>query len=323
MDRLQAMQVFTKVVQMNSFSRAADAMGLPRPAVSAVIKNLESHLQVSLMHRTTRRLSVTPEGAHYYEVCVRILSDIRECEQALSSPEDNPQGRLRIDMPGSVARIIVAPRIMEFREKYPDVDLAIGSFERPAIFAKEKIDCYIRSCDVPEPGFIRRPLGGVELVAAASPEYLAHRPCLIRLEDLQGHLAVQYYASASGRVVPLNFIVDDIPREIVMDASLTLSDIETYVTCGIMGAGIIQAPRFLLQEHLDRGRLVEVLPNWKPAPFMLSALYPSNQHLTAKVRVFVEWIAEVFDSCKALRSTQRKADIGPQAQSVADIASSL
>ncbi|TDY22071.1 LysR family transcriptional regulator for bpeEF and oprC [Paraburkholderia sp. BL6665CI2N2] len=323
MDRLQAMQTFIKVVEMNSFSRAADALQLPRASATTIIKNLEAHLKVSLMRRTTRRLNLTPEGAQYYELCVRILSEIQECEDAIANTGNGPRGQLRIDMPGSIGRLIVAPKIMEFRERYPDIDLIIGFVDKPVCTAQDDVDCAIRSGDMHDSSLIRRRLSEVPILTAASPKYVERHGKPTNLSDLQNHFTVHYHSDATSRAAALNFVVEQVPREVEMRRALMLSDIEAYVTCGVTGAGIIQAPRFLIQAHLDSGRLVEVLPQWKPLPISISALYPPNRHLTAKVRVFVEWIAAVFESCPTMRTSEVTAPSSFDISTFNDVASSL
>lgn len=307
MDRLQAMQTFVKVVEMNSFSRAADSLGMPRASATTTIKNLEAYLKINLMHRTTRRLNLTPEGAQYYELCVRVLSDIEECEAALTKTGKGPRGQLRVEMPGSIGRLIVAPRIMEFRNQYPDIDLVLGFADNPASLAQSTVDCIIRSGHLHDSGFICRPLGEVKMLTAASSAYLEKHGNPSNLRELEHHHAVQYYSNTSGRVIAHNLVVDDVPREVKMKRSLLLSDIEAYVTCGLAGAGIIQAPGFLLQRHLDEGRLVEVLPRWKPLPILVSAQYAPDRHLAGKVRVFVEWVANLFKECSGIDGTEPRA----------------
>jgi LysR family transcriptional regulator for bpeEF and oprC len=304
MDQLQAMHTFIMVVEANSFSRAAEALQIPRSSATTIIKNLETHLKVRLLHRTTRRLSLTAQGAQYYELCARILSEIRECEDALIETGRGPRGRLRIEMPGSIGRLVVTPRIMEFRSRYPDIDLVIGFTGQPVNAAEDTLDCVIRSGDFHHSTFIRRPLGEIEVLTAASPAYLERRGVPASLVGLEDHNAVHYYSNSLGRVVAFNFVVEHVPQEIRMKTFLVLSDIEAYVTCGVAGAGVIQAPRFLLQSHLNDGSLVEILSKWKPLSIPLWALYPSNRQVAAKVRVFVEWLAKIFEDYSSLSLTQ-------------------
>ncbi|RFU49176.1 LysR family transcriptional regulator [Paraburkholderia sp. DHOC27] len=297
MDRLHAMQTFVKVVEMNSFSRAADALGMPRASATITIKNLEAHLKVNLMQRTTRRLNLTPEGAQYYERCVRILSDIKETEDALASTGRGPQGPLRVDMPGSIGRLIIAPRIMEFKERYPDINLSMRFVDGPLNPAQSAVDCVICSGYRHEPGYVRRSLGEASMLTAASPVYLERNGMPTELDELQRHYAVHYHSSVTDRTVTHTFVIDAAPREVKMQSSLTLSDLEAYVACGLAGAGIIQAPSFLLRRHLAEGRLVEIFPQWKPLPVPVSVQYAPDRHFVGRVRVFVEWAAELFKEC--------------------------
>ncbi|MGF6505819.1 LysR family transcriptional regulator [Paraburkholderia sp. 32] len=304
MDRLQAMQTFLKIVEMNSFSRAADALGMPRASATITIKNLEAHLKVNLLQRTTRRLSLTPEGAQYYEHCVRILSDIRECEDALVKTGRGPKGLLRVDMPGSIGRLIVAPRIMEFKSRYPDIDLTIGFIDRPMNLAQSTVDCAICSGYLHDTNSRHRPLAEARMLTVASPDYLERYGKPTDLDELQNHTAVYYQSSIAARVVAHNFVIDGAPEEIRMKSSLSLSDIEAYVACGLAGAGLIQAPKFLVQRHLDEARLVEVLPQWKPLPVPISVQYAPDRHLVGRVRVFVEWAAGLFNQCFGASSSE-------------------
>jgi LysR family transcriptional regulator, regulator for bpeEF and oprC len=323
MDQLQAMRTFIMVVEANSFSRAAAALQIPRASATTIIKNLEIHLKVRLLHRTTRRLSLTAQGAQYYELCARILSEIRECEDALVETGRGPRGQLHIEMPGSIGRLVVTPRIMEFRSRYPDIDLVIGFAGQPVSAARETLDCFIQSGDFHHSTFIRRPLGEIEMLTAASPAYLERRGEPRSLVSLEAHSAVHYYSNSVGRVVAFNFVVEHVPEEIRMKTSLVLSDIEAYVTCGVTGAGVIQAPRFLLQTYLDDGSLVEILSKWKPLSIPLWALYLPNRQLAAKVRVFVEWLAKIFEEYSGLSLTRSLAGKDFVEHEFNDLASSL
>ncbi|MEI6001664.1 LysR family transcriptional regulator [Paraburkholderia bengalensis] len=323
MDRLQAMQTFVKVIEMNSFSRAADVLGMPRASVTTVIKNLEGHLKVNLMHRTTRKLSLTPEGSQYYELCVRILSDIRNCEESLTKAGDGPRGELRVDMPGAIGRLIVAPRIMEFRANYPDIDLILGFSNRPTTLATTAIDCAIRSGCLRESSYLCRPLGKISMLTVASPGYLEQHGTPEKLDDLETHLSIDYCESHTGRIVEKNFMIGHVPREVGMKRSVLLSDIEAGVVCSLAGAGIVQAPQFMLQRYLEEGLLEEILPQWRPRPIPVSAQYASDHHLGGKVRVFVEWIANMFLENVGIDCSDLSSNARSDTQSFNQVASSL
>lgn len=297
MDRLQAMQVFTKVVELNGFSRAADALELPHASATTIIKNLEAHLQVRLMHRTTRRLSLTPEGADYYERCLRILADISETEEALAHSGKGPRGKLRVDMPGSIGKLIVIPKIAAFREKYPDIDLMIGFGDRQVDLIQEGVDCAVRVGQLQDSSLVSRRLGNLQTVTVASPAYIGQFGLPIKLTEAEKHHGIQYFSSLTGRVSHMNFTIDHETIEVKVPGTLYVNDAEAAVLCCLEGCGLIQAPRFMVATHLLSGALVEVLPRWKPRSMPIAVVYPHNRHLAGKVRVFVEWLTALFEQC--------------------------
>ncbi|WP_321786123.1 LysR family transcriptional regulator [Paraburkholderia sp. J94] len=300
MDRLQAMQVFTRVVDTNSFTRAAETLDMPRASVTTIIQNLEAFLGVRLMHRTTRRLSLTPDGAAYYERCVRILADVEETEQTFQDRNRKPHGKLRIDMPGSIGRLIVIPSLCEFHTRYPDIDLQLGLSDRPVDLLQEGVDCVVRVGALQDSSLVARRIGLFEGVSCAAPSYLESHGMPKTLEDLQEHRAVNYFSSRTGRVIDWAFLVDNKEVEVKLKSMVSVNDADAYVTCGVEGFGLIQAPRYMVLPLLKSGQLVEVLPDIKPLPMPISAVYPHSRHLSPKVRVFVDWIAEVFDRCPLL-----------------------
>jgi LysR family transcriptional regulator for bpeEF and oprC len=300
MDRLQAMQVFTRVVDTNSFTRAAETLDMPRASVTTIIQNLEAFLGVRLMHRTTRRLSLTPDGAAYYERCVRILADVEETEMTFQDRNRKPHGKLRIDMPGSIGRLIVIPSLCEFHKRYPDIDLQLGFTDRLVDLLQEGVDCVIRVGALQDSSLVARRIGLFEGVSCAAPSYLERNGTPRTLEDLARHRAVNYFSNRTGRVIDWAFLVDGKEVEIKLDSVVTVNDADAYVTCGVEGFGLVQPARYQVMPYLESGQLVEVLPDFKPLPMPISAVYPHSRHLSPKVRVFVDWIAELFDRCPLL-----------------------
>ncbi|WP_168789867.1 LysR family transcriptional regulator [Paraburkholderia aromaticivorans] len=300
MDRLQAMQVFTRVVDTNSFTRAAETLDLPRASVTTIIQNLEAFLGTRLMHRTTRRLSLTPDGAAYYERCVRILADVEETEASFQSGNKKPHGKLRIDMPGSIGRLLVIPSLCEFHTRYPDIDLQLGLTDRPVDLLQEGVDCVVRVGALQDSSLVARRIGLFEGVTCAAPDYIERAGMPTSLEDLENHKAVNYFSSRTGRTLDWAFVVDGKEVEVKMKSIVSVNDADAYVTCGLEGFGLIQPALFMVLPHLRSGQLVEVLPELKPLPMPISAVYPHSRHLSPKVRVFVDWIAELFDRCPLL-----------------------
>ena len=201
MDRFQAMQVFTAVVDANSFTRAADNLNLPRTTVTTLIQGLESMLKVRLLNRTTRRISLTPDGAAYYERCVRILADLDETEQSFRNVTRGPQGRLRIDVPGSIGRLMLLPNLCDFYSKYPDIELVMGMGDRPVDLVQEAVDCVIRVGALQDSSMVARRIGTFQTVTCASPTYLERHGVPHTIEDLQQHQSVHYFSSRTGRTI--------------------------------------------------------------------------------------------------------------------------
>ncbi|WP_286364323.1 LysR family transcriptional regulator [Azospirillum sp. B4] len=268
MDKLQAMQVFTRIVEVNSFSKAADTLGLPRASVTTIIQNLEGFLGVRLLQRTTRRLSLTPDGAAYYERAVRILSDIDEAESSFANMKKNPRGKLRVDMPGSIGRLLVIPRIHEFYQQYPDIDLMIGMGDRPVDLVQDGVDCVLRVGHLQDSSLIARRIGIFQGVTCASPAYVAAHGMPRTLEDLETHVAVNYFHSRTGKVMDLSFIVEGELQEIKLGGPISVNDGDAYVTCGLKGLGIVQPPYFMAKPYLQSGQLWNFCPagNRSPCP---------------------------------------------------------
>jgi LysR family transcriptional regulator for bpeEF and oprC len=300
MDRLQAMQVFTRVVDTNSFSKAAETLDLPRATVSTIIQNLEAFLRVQLLQRTTRRLALTADGAAYYERCVRILADVEETESSLMHGDRPPHGKLRIDMPGSLGRLVLLPALRHFRARYPEIELIVGLGDKPVDLIQEGVDCVVRVGTLEDSSLVARRIAVFQGVTCASPAYLSEYGVPETLADLDRQVAVNYFSTRTGRVVDPAFVVDGETIEVKMKSTVSVNDADAYLTCGVEGFGIVQLPRFMALPHLAAGQLVEVLPRWKPQPMPISAVYPRNRHLSPKVRAFVDWLAELFEQCPLL-----------------------
>jgi DNA-binding transcriptional LysR family regulator len=314
MDRIQAMEVFTRVVDANSFTRAAETLGMPRASVTTIIQNLEAFLGVRLMHRTTRRLSLTPDGAAYYEHCIKILSEIAEADASFQAGNRRPSGLLRVHMPSALGRRIVIPALSTFHQRYPDVTLDLGLSDRPVDPIEEGVDCMIRIGPLEDSSMVARRIGMLKRVTCASPGYLAKHGEPKTIEDLAGHYAVNFRAAQGGRPVPWVFMIDGAPVEVKMNSLVTVNDSDAYMTCSIEGFGMVQPTLFMALPYLLDGSLTEVLTGTNPKPKPISIVYPHNRHLSAKVRAFAEWIAELFDSMPALEdvSRTREAAAGKQ-----------
>lgn len=301
MDRFQAMQVFMGVVEANSFSRAADNLNLPRATVTTTIQALENHLKVRLLNRTTRSVSLTPDGAAYYERCASILAELEETEAAFKDVAQRPQGRLRIDVPSTIGRQILIPRLCDFRQRYPDIELVIGMGDRPVDLVQEAVDCVIRGGELTDSSLVARRIGSLSFITCAAPSYLERYGEPKTLEELrQNHQAVHYFSSRTGRVIDWDYMIDGVRTEVKIKGTVSVNDAEGYMALALQGFGLVQATRYMALPHIEKGELVEILKQWKPAPLPISVLYPQNRHLSPKVRAFADWAAELFSRCPLL-----------------------
>lgn len=292
MDRFDAMRVFTRVVEQRSFTLAAQGLGLPRSTATDAIKQLEARLGVRLLQRTTRTVSPTLDGEAYYRRCLAILGDIEDAEAAFAGAK--PRGLLHVDVQGTLARRFVLPGLPAFLARYPDLELFMGEGDRWVDLIREGVDCVLRVGEPRDTDMIARRVAMLEEVTCASPAYLAQFGVPTRIEALAGHRMVGFRSSATGALLPLEFIKDGIARNVTLPVRLSVTGAEAYSAAARLGLGLIQAPRYHLEADLDRGTLVEVLPDHPPAPSPVSVLYPRNRQLSPRVRVFIDWLVEVF-----------------------------
>lgn len=293
MDRFKAMHVFTRVVEAGSFTRAAETLEMPRATVTTAVQQLEAHLGVRLLNRTTRRVAVTMDGDAYYARCVELLEALADTE-AMLTDSDQPSGRLRVNLPGRPARLLIIPALRDFCDQYPELNLEIGVSDRPVDLIQEGVDCALRVGPLPDSGLVARRVGELQEISCAAPSYLERFGTPREPVDLTGHQAVHYHAGRTGRSLPWEYLEHDRFREITLPARVTTDNTEAYIASALAGLGLIQAPLQSLTNHLCSGELVEVLPDYRPAPSLMSVVYPHNRHLSRKVTVFVDWLINLL-----------------------------
>ncbi|MFM9434190.1 LysR family transcriptional regulator, regulator for bpeEF and oprC [Janthinobacterium sp. CG_23.3] len=296
MNKLQAMEVFVQVVDAGGFTRAAENMQLPKASVSTLIQSLETALAVKLLHRTTRQVSITADGAAYYERCLRILADVREAEESLSRTRLSPSGRLRVEAPTGVAGEIIIPALPAFFERYPDITLDLGCSDRPVDLIEEGVDCAVRGGQLGDSTLIARRVGIVQFTTCAAPAYLDKFGRPRHPGDLLRHRCVNYFSSKTGKTYDWDFSRGDERIQQPLAGHIALNDSNAYISAGLAGLGVMQMLNFTAQPYLDDGRLELLLPDWSSDPLPVHVVYPQNRHLSAKVRVFVEWVAELFSN---------------------------
>ena len=296
MNKLLAMEVFVQVVDAGGFTRAADHMQLPKASVSTMVAALEKSLSVKLLHRTTRNVSVTSDGAAYYERCLQILSDVREAEDALSRNRASPRGRLRVDCSTAIAADIIIPALPDFFARYPDIALELGCGDRPVDLIEEGVDCAIRGGILPDSNLVARRIGVLQFLTCAAPGYVAARGAPLHPNDLAAHRCVNFFSAKTGKLFEWDFTRGDETIVTINPSNLSVNDSVAYLRAGLAGLGIVQAPSYAADPHIANGALVRLMGDWTIAPLPINVVYPQNRHLSAKVRVFVEWVADLFAS---------------------------
>lgn len=295
MDQMLAMRVFMRVVEAGTFTKAADSMNIPKPTVTKLIQGLESHLRVKLLNRTTRRVTVTPDGAAYYEGLARLLVEMDEMESSLADAQASPKGKLRVDVGGAVASIILIPALQEFHALYPDIQLELGVTDRPIDLIKDNVDCVIRGGVLTDLSLVARLVGRFRFVTCATPQYwkahgIPEDPYALET----GFPVASYFSTRTGRIVPLEYEKDGKVIQIAGRHVLAVNESNAHVAAGLAGLGVMQTVTFMVRPHIVSGALQEVLTDWQQPIIPVYVVYPPNRHLSAKVRVFVDWVARLF-----------------------------
>jgi len=295
MDQLSAMRAFVRVVESGTFSRAADLLDMPKPTVTKQIQQLEAHLRARLLNRTTRRVTVTMDGAAYYERALRVLGEIDDLDASMASSQARPSGRLRVDSSAALAVAVIIPALPEFHARYPEIRIDLGLSDRQTDLLGENVDCAVRAGEIADQSLIARRIGEMYLLTCAAPGYLARHGVPQHPTDLEtGHFIVGYRYAGASRAMPFNYLGEGGAIEVKSDYVVSFDEGSGYVAAALAGLGVVQAPTFMVQEHVAAGRLVPVLTGWCAAPKPLHIVYPPNRHLSNKVRVFVDWLAELF-----------------------------
>lgn len=296
MDRLVAMQAFVKVVETGTFTKAADVLNLPKPSVTRLVQTLEAHLQTKLLNRTTRRVTVTADGAAYYDRALRLLNEIDDLESSMTRAKANPRGRLRIDVGASVGQLLLIPALPDFHARYPDIQIDLGVSDRPVDLIGENVDCVLRGGEITDQSLVARRIGEFHTILCASPAYLKRHGTPRHPRDLQdgGHKVVRYLSHRTGRPYPLLMAKGDEQLEIDAPYTVAVNDSTANTTAGLAGLGLVLTATFQAQPHVKSGALVPVLLDWCNESIPLYVVYPPNRHLSAKLRVFVDWVAELF-----------------------------
>jgi len=296
MDRFDAMQAFARVVETGSFTKAAMTLHMSRTSVTQLVQQLEARLRVKLLHRTTRKVNVTADGAAYYERVVRLLADMDDAETSLSSASASPRGRLRVDVPSPLARMILVPALPGFHAQYPDIQLDMGVSDRMVDLISENVDCVVRGGELTDASLMARHVADLQLGVYAAPSYIARAGVPshpLALEDSH-HRIVGFVWSRTGKTFAYAMQRDDERIEVRGRHAFSFDDGNAYLAAGLAGLGVLWLPDYMARAHAARGELVPLFDDWRLAPLPLYVAFAPNRHVSAKLRVFIDWIVALM-----------------------------
>lgn len=291
MDQLTAIRGFARVVEAGSYTRAADSLDMPNATLSKMVQDLEAHLGVRLLQRTTRRVTVTPEGRDYYEKTLRIVRDLEDIDGSFNAVRGRPKGHLRIDVGGSTARDVLIPAIPDFLARYPDIRIDLGVSDRAVNLITDNVDCVIRGGPLDDSSLVARHVGTAHLITCAAPGYLKQFGTPAYPDELKnGHKLVSYLSPQNGRAFPFRFERDGEKMEIKVEHRVGVNESNAHLAAALAGLGIVQTFTYAAGPALKRGALVEILQAWRPQPYPFHVVYPHNRHVTHRLRVFIDWL---------------------------------
>ncbi|MBL1379130.1 LysR family transcriptional regulator [Zobellella iuensis] len=290
MDQLSAIRVFCKVVELHSFTKAAQQLELSVAMVSKQVSLLEQHLNARLLMRTTRRVSVTEAGHLYYERCHAILAELEQANALISAHSHQPSGRIRLSVPMDFGNLKVAPLLAEFNRRYPDIQLDLEYSDRLVALVEENFDLALRIGTLADSSLIARPLAQVSLLTCAAPDYLARHGTPTHPEQLNEHNCLLYTLSEPQwlyhhhghhyHIRPKGIMRANTGRALALAAS--------------QGMGIIMQPLFIVEDYLARGELQPVLEDFQLPVLSLNLVYPHRHFLPSRVKCFVDYMEDCF-----------------------------
>ena len=295
MDRFKEMQAFAAVADAGSFVRAAEALQVSKTAVSRLIGDLEARLGVRLLHRTTRRLSLTAEGEVFHARCKALTADVEEAEAEVTARAGEAVGQLRLNVPVSFGLMHLAPLWPAFLQQHPKVTLDVTLADRIIDLVDEGYDLAVRIAQLPASSLVSRKIASTRLVLCASPDYLRRHGEPSHPADIARHAVFTYTLLATGDT--WNFEGPDGPVEVKVTPRLRSNNGDTCCAAALQHQGIVLQPSFMVSHHLRAGALVEVLPQYRSLELGVYALYASRRHVTPKVRVVIDFLVDAFRIC--------------------------
>ena len=296
MDRFDAMQAFARVVETGSFTKAAETLQISRTSVTQLVQQLEARLRVKLLNRTTRKVNVTADGAVYYERVQQLLADLDDAETSLSAALASPRGRLRVDVSSPFASRILIPALPQFHARYPDIELHLGVSDRVVDLIDENVDCVVRGGEITNESLVARHVADLPLGLYAAPAYLARSGVPVHPSELEEspHRIVGFLWARTRRVFSPAMHRGDERLNVQGRCALVVDDGNAYISAGVTGLGALWLPTYMARTHVERGDLIQLCEDWQLEPMPMYLAFPPNRHVSAKLRVFIDWIVELM-----------------------------
>ncbi|KXV19273.1 LysR family transcriptional regulator [Gluconobacter oxydans] len=296
MDRIDLLRIFIRVAESGSFTHAADTLQMPRSTVSTAVQELENRLGTRLLARTTRSVRLTDDGRMFQQTALRLLGDFEDAENRFRLHSSQTRGHVKVNLPSRIGRLIVAPALPEFLDRYPGLDIELGMTDRSINLAEDGTDCVLRVGPLQDSSLIGRTLGLLPVFNVASPSYLAQHGTPQSPADLSAHQAVLYASPTTGRIEDWEWEHDGREDSRSVRGRVTVNSAEGAVACCLAGLGVAQLPAYDVLPHIRRGELVDILPQWRAAPLPMTLLYPHRTHLSRRLEVFTEWLTGLLDA---------------------------
>ena len=296
MDRFDAMQAFARVVETGSFTKAAMTLHMSRASVTQLVQQLEARLRVRLLHRTTRKVNVTADGAAYYERVLHVLADVDDAETSLSGGAQSPRGRLRVDVPSPLARLILVPALPDFHARYPEIQLDLGVSDRMVDIIGENVDCVVRGGQLTDQSLMHRHIADLPLGVYAAPRYLALAGMPAHPRELEGthQRIVGFHWARHGKAAPYAMQRGEESLLVRGRYALSVDDGNAYIAAGVAGMGVLWLPEYMASAHRQSGELVPLFEDWKLEPMPLYLAFAPHRHVSAKLRVFIDWMVALM-----------------------------
>lgn len=290
LDTLEAMRAFCRVVETGSFTQAAESLQIATTTLSGQIQTFEKNLGIKLLHRTTRKVSPTNDGLHYYQQILPLLKELDEVNREIK--QENIGGVLNIEMPSPVADNLVIPNLPSFFAAYPDIKIEIGSSERVVDLVKERVDCAVRGGTLADETLVAKQIGQMPFCLCATPDYLAQHPPILQLDDLYQHRYLAFKFAATGKI---GRILPKGREPLNPPFHQTFNNAQSYYVGVLSGLGVGYIPRVIAEPYFQSGKLQEILPQQAFHAMPMSFVYPYSRYVPQRVKVFQTWLEKVIE----------------------------